>query len=47
VYWERQGRESYEGLAPFGSLLSVGVFGVPLFRGLVREFLGWVQPRGS
>jgi hypothetical protein len=47
VYWERQGRESYEALALFGSLLSVGVFGVPLFRGLVREFLGWFRQRGS
>jgi len=34
VYWERQGRESYEAMALFGSLLGVGVFGVPLFRGI-------------
>lgn len=40
VYWERQGRESYEAMAIFGSLLGVGVFGVPLFRGIAREFLG-------
>jgi hypothetical protein len=37
VYWQRQGRESYEAMALFGSLLSVGLFGVPLFRGLLRE----------
>ncbi len=38
VYWQREGRESYEALALFGSLLSMGLFGVPLFRGLMREF---------
>lgn len=37
VYWERQGRESYEVMALFGSLLLVGIFGVPFFRGIVRE----------
>jgi hypothetical protein len=37
VYWERQGRESYEAMALFGSFLAVGLFGVPLLRGLVRE----------
>jgi hypothetical protein len=37
VYWQRQGRESYEAMALFGSLLGIGVFGVPLFRGLIRE----------
>lgn len=40
VYWQREGRESYEAMAIFGSLLSVGLFGVPLFRGLVREVTG-------
>lgn len=37
VYWERQGRESYEVMALFGSLLLVGVFGGPFFRGTARE----------
>lgn len=37
VYWQREGRESYEAMALFGSLLAVGLFGVPLFRGLARE----------
>ncbi len=40
VYWERQGRESYEALALFGSLLGVGIFGVPLFRALLRDLFG-------
>lgn len=42
VYWQRQGRESYEAMAFFGGLLSVGIFGGPFFReigrGLVRPF---------
>lgn len=37
VYWQREGRESYEAMALFGSLLSVGLFGVPLLRGLAHE----------
>lgn len=37
VYWQREGRESYEAMALFGSLFAVGLFGVPLFRGLIRE----------
>jgi hypothetical protein len=37
VYWQREGRESYEAMALFGSLLAVGLFGVPLFHGLIRE----------
>jgi hypothetical protein len=32
------GRESYEAIALFGSLLLMGLFGRPLFRGLVRKF---------
>ena len=42
VYWQREGRESYEALALFGSLLAVGAFGVPLFRGLARELASMV-----
>lgn len=37
VYWQREGRESYEAMALFGSLLAVGLFGVPLFRGLSKD----------
>ena len=37
VYWQRQGRESYEAMALFGSFLAVGLFGGSLFRGLLRE----------
>jgi hypothetical protein len=37
VYWQHEGRESYEAMALFGGLLSVGLFGVPLFRGLFKE----------
>jgi hypothetical protein len=38
VYWEREGRESYEALAVFGSLLAVGVFGRRFFHGTALEF---------
>jgi hypothetical protein len=38
VYWEREGRESYEALAVFGSLLAVGVFGRKFFHGAGQEF---------
>ena len=37
VYWQRQGRESYEAMALFGGLLCVGVFGGPFFRGIFRR----------
>jgi hypothetical protein len=37
VYWERQGRESYEAMALFGGLLATGVLGAPFFRGLITE----------
>ena len=37
VYWQRQGRESYEALALFGGLLGIGVFGAPFLRGIGRE----------
>lgn len=39
VYWQRQGRESYEAMAFFGGILAVGVFGGPFFRGIARELL--------
>lgn len=37
VYWEREGRESYEALALFGGLLAVGIFGRSFFHGAVKE----------
>ena len=37
VYWQRQGRESYEAMALFGSLLAVGLLGGPLLRGLLKK----------
>jgi hypothetical protein len=47
VYWQRQGRESYEAMALFGSLLALGLFGVPLFRGLLGEFSRLFRRRSS
>ncbi len=38
VYWEREGRESFEALALFGGLLAVGVFGRSFWRGIATEF---------
>lgn len=40
VYWEREGRESFEALALFGGLLAIGVFGGPFWRGVVKEMSG-------
>jgi hypothetical protein len=37
VYWERQGRESFEALALFGGLLAIGVFGRAFWSGIVTE----------
>jgi hypothetical protein len=36
VYWEREGRESFEAMALFGSILAIGLFGHPFFRGIVN-----------
>jgi hypothetical protein len=44
VYWQRQGRESYEAMALFGSFLATSLFGARLFRGLMRELFGRGQP---
>jgi hypothetical protein len=43
VYWQRQGRESYEAMAFFGGILAIGIFGGPFFRGIAREL---VRPFG-
>ena len=37
VYWARQGRESVDAVAIFGSVLSAGLWGGPFLRGLARE----------
>jgi hypothetical protein len=37
VYWERQGRESFEALALFGGLLAIGVFGRAFWAGVAAE----------
>lgn len=37
VYWQREGRESFEALALFGGLLGMGLFGRSFFRGIVNH----------
>ncbi|HLG94756.1 MAG TPA: hypothetical protein VKX49_00450 [Bryobacteraceae bacterium] len=37
VYWEREGRESFEALALFGGLLAIGVFGRSFWHGILTE----------
>ncbi|MGH7748125.1 MAG: hypothetical protein ACREQ5_25705 [Candidatus Dormibacteria bacterium] len=37
VYWAKQGRESVDAVVLFGALLSIGIWGRPFFRELVRE----------
>lgn len=37
VYWQREGRESFEALALFGGILAVGLFGHPFFHGIVSR----------
>jgi hypothetical protein len=36
VYWEREGRLSIDAIILFGSILAVGAWGAPFFRGLQR-----------
>jgi hypothetical protein len=36
VYWEREGRESFEAMALFGGILAIGLLGHPFFRGIVN-----------
>jgi Ca2+/H+ antiporter len=45
VYWQREGRESYEAMALFGSFLAVGLFGGELLKGLLRELGGVFRGR--
>jgi hypothetical protein len=44
VYWQREGRESYEAMGLFGGILAIGVLGGPFFRGIVRELFSSRQP---
>jgi hypothetical protein len=37
VYWEREGRESFEALALFAGLLALGIFGRAFWRGIAKE----------
>ena len=37
VYWEREGRESFEAMALFGGMLSIGLFGRSFFRGILSR----------
>jgi len=43
VYWEREGRESFEAMALFAAVLCVGIFGHPFFRGVGREFAAVIR----
>ena len=40
VYWEREGRESFEALALFGGVLAIGVFGWKFWHGVASELVG-------
>jgi hypothetical protein len=46
VYWEREGRESFEAMALFAAVLCIGIFGHPFFRGVVREFASVIRGKG-
>lgn len=37
VYWTRQGRASIDAVVLFGGVLSIGLWGDPFFRALMRE----------
>jgi hypothetical protein len=39
VYWAKQGRVSIDAVAVFGALLSIGLWGGPFWRALVRDLL--------
>jgi len=41
VYWEREGRESFEAMAAFGSLLTMGIFGRSFFHAIAGEITRW------
>jgi hypothetical protein len=37
VYWGKEGRESVDAVLLFGGALSIGLWGAPFFRDLMRE----------
>jgi hypothetical protein len=37
VYWAKQGRESVDAVVLFGAVLSIGLWGRPFFRAVLRE----------
>jgi hypothetical protein len=45
VYWEREGRESFEALALFGGFLAVGIFGRSFWRGIAHQFGSIFSPK--
>ncbi len=47
VYWEREGRESFEALGIFGAILCIGIFGHPFFRGAAKEFACLVRRKSQ
>lgn len=47
VYWEREGRESFEALALFAGALCIGIFGHPFFRGVGQEFTAIVRRKNQ
>ena len=38
VYWAREVRASLDAVVLFGTLLVIGIWGAPLWKGLLREF---------
>jgi hypothetical protein len=47
VYWERAGRESVDAVIIFISLLSVGIWGGPFLREVVKEFFKVFRPKAA
>ena len=47
VYWEREGRESFEALALFGGLLAIGGFGWQFWHGVAMEFTRIFSPSAA
>ncbi len=47
VYWAGAGRESIDAVIIFISLLSVGIWGGPFLREVVRKFLKVFQPKAA
>lgn len=43
VYWEQEGRQSFEAMGLFAAILCVGIFGHPFFHGVAREFAAIIR----